>query len=55
MIEDDKLGLKVAENSDELFWTNKKNEVVTAIAEEERNKKILDKMLELCNEQLKCT
>ena len=53
MIEDEKLGVKIAENSDEAFWTNKKEEVINSIAEVKRNQLILEKLLELCEELLK--
>ncbi|MFA6190677.1 MAG: hypothetical protein WC711_04195 [Candidatus Staskawiczbacteria bacterium] len=54
MIEDEKLGLKISENADETFWTETKEKCTEAIGAEERNLKINKRMIELCNEQLKC-
>lgn len=53
MIENEDLGLKIAENSDEKFWTETKEKCLDAIAAEHRNLKINERMLELCEEQLK--
>jgi len=53
MIENEELGLKIAENTDEAFWTETKKKCEDAIAAEERNMKINKKMIELCEEQLK--
>ena len=53
MIEDKELGLKIAENSDEAFWTETKEKCMRAIEAEERNLKINKRMIELCEEQLK--
>ena len=53
MIEDKKLGIKVAENTDEAFWTETKERCLEGIKAEERNLKINAKMLELCKEELK--
>lgn len=52
MIEDTTLGLKIAENSDEKFWTETKEKCEEAIAAEKRNIKINEKLIELCNSQL---
>lgn len=52
MIEDKKLGIKVAENSDEKFWTETKEKCEEAIKAEARNSKINKKMLELCEKEL---
>ena len=52
MIEDKKLGVKIAENTDEAFWTDTKEKCIQAIAAEKRNLKINTKMLELCEEEL---
>lgn len=52
MIEDKELGLKVAENSNEAFWTETKQKCEDAIAAEYRNLKINKKMLELCLQEL---
>lgn len=53
MIEDEKLGLKIAENSDEKFWTETKEKCEEAIEAEERNLKINRTMIKLCEEELK--
>jgi len=53
MIEEKELGLKIAENTDEAFWTETKQKCMEAIAAEERNLKINKRIIELCNEQLK--
>ena len=53
MIENEELGLKIAENSDEAFWTETKEKCLEAIAAEERNLKINKRMIDLCDEQLK--
>ena len=53
MIEDKDLGLKIAENLDEKFWTETLEKCEEAINAEERNLKINRKMIELCKEQLK--
>lgn len=53
MIEDKDLGVKIAENTDEAFWTETKQKCTEAIAAEERNMKINMKLIELCEEQLK--
>jgi len=53
MIENEELGLKIAENTDEAFWAETKKKCEDAIAAEERNMKINKKMIELCEEQLK--
>lgn len=53
MIENPELGLKVAENSDEAFWTEQKEKVEEAIKADARNAKIHKAMLKLCEEQLK--
>ena len=53
MIENEKLGVKIAENSDESFWTETKEKCEEALKAEERNIKINKKMKELCEEELK--
>lgn len=53
MIENKELGLKIAENSDEKFWTETKEKVEEALKAEARNIKINERMLKLCEEQLK--
>lgn len=53
MIEDKELGLKIAEDSDEKFFTDLKEKCEEALRAEARNIKINKKMLELCAEELK--
>lgn len=53
MIEDKELGLKIAENTDEKFFTELKEKCEEALKAEARNIKINKKMLELCEEELK--
>jgi hypothetical protein len=53
MIENEELGVKIAENSDEVFWTETREKCKEAIAAEHRNLKINNTMLDLCEEQLK--
>ena len=52
MIENEELGVKIAENTDEAFWTETKEKCETALKAEARNVKINEKMLELCKEEL---
>lgn len=52
MIEDQKLGLKIAENSDEVFWTETKEKCQEAISSEKRNIKINEQIIALCVKQL---
>ncbi len=53
MIEDEKLGLKIAENSDEKFWTETKEKCEEGIKSAKRNILLDEKLIELCDEQLK--
>ena len=53
MIENKELGVKIAEDTDEAFWTTRKEEIESANRIEVRNAKIRAKMLELCKEELK--
>ena len=53
MIEDEKLGLKIAENSDEAYWTELKEKCTKAIETAERNIKVDKKVIELCDIELK--
>jgi len=46
------LGVKIAENTDEKFFTDLKEKCEEALKAEERNIKINNKMLELCKEEL---
>jgi len=55
MIENEELGLKIAETTDEAFWTETKEKCEQAILAEERNLKINKTIIALCEEQLKCT
>lgn len=52
MIEDEKLGVKIAENSEEAFWTETKEKCQEAIKAEERNLEINKKIIELCGQKL---
>lgn len=53
MIEDKEMGVKIAENSNEAFWTETKQKCTEAIAAEERNLKINKQIIKLCDEELK--
>jgi len=53
MIEDEKLGLKIAENTDEKFWTETKEKCEEGIKSAKRNILLDEKLIELCDEQLK--
>ena len=53
MIENKELGVKIAENTDESFWTEQKEQIEKADKAEKRNAKIRAKMLELCTDELK--
>lgn len=53
MIENKEIGLKIAENADEVFWTETKEKCLEATKAENRNLKINAQMLALCEEQLK--
>jgi hypothetical protein len=53
MIEDKDLGLKIAESSDEVFWTETKEKCQQAIAAEKRNLLINERIIKLCDEELK--
>ena len=54
MIEDKSLGLKIAENSDEHFWTETKEKCLEAVDAEKRNIKINKAILKVCKRELKC-
>lgn len=53
MIENKELGLKIAGDTNEKFWTETKEKCLEAVEAEKRNLKINQKMIELCEEQLK--
>lgn len=53
MIENEELGIKIAENSEEKFWTETKEKCEESLKAELRNQKINQKILELCEEELK--
>ena len=53
MLEDKELGVKIAETTDEAFWTETKEKCLQAISAEERNLKINKTMIALCDEQIK--
>lgn len=48
----EELGVKIAENTDEEFWINRKEETTKAIEVERRNIKIHEHMLKLCDLEL---
>jgi hypothetical protein len=52
MIEDKALGLKIAEDSDEKFWTETKEKCTEAIKAEKRNIKINETLIKLCELEL---
>ena len=52
MIENKDLGVKIAEDTDEAFWTDTKEKIETSDKAEARNAKVRAKMLELCDEEL---
>ena len=52
MIEDKKLGLKIAEDSDEEFWTQTKEKCEEAIKAELRNIEINKVLIKLCEREL---
>ena len=53
MIENKELGVKIAENADEVFWRETKQKCQEAIKAEERNIKINGRLIALCEEELK--
>ena len=53
MIENKELGVKIAENPDEVFWAETKEKCLEAMNSENRNLKINIKIIELCDEQVK--
>ena len=53
MIENKELGLKIAENTDEKFWAETKEKCQDAIKAEQRNIKINEVIIKLCEGQLK--
>jgi len=52
MMENKELGIKVAEDTDEAFWTDQKEKCEVADKAELRNSKVRAKLLELCAEEL---
>ena len=52
MQENKELGIKVAENSDEAFWENMREQCENALKAEARNIKINEHMLLLANKEL---
>jgi len=52
MIEEKELGVKIAEDTDEAFWTETKEKIETSDKAEARNAKVRAVMLELCNKEL---
>ena len=52
MIENEELGVKIAENTNEAFWTEQKENIIKANEAEARNAKIRANMLALCEKEL---
>ena len=52
MIEDKDLGIEIAENTDEKFWTETKEKCQETIKAEIRNIKVNNKIISLCDEEL---
>ena len=52
MIEEKELGVKIAEDTDEKFWTEMRDKCVEAIKTEKRNVKVNEKLINLAEEQL---
>jgi len=52
MIEDKDLGVKIAEGTDESFWTEMQEKCTESIKTEHRNIKVNENLLKLCKEQL---
>lgn len=53
MIDNEQLGIKVAENRDEAFWNDTKEQCEKAIEIDKRNILISEKILELAKSKLK--
>lgn len=53
MIENEELGVKIAETTDESFWTETKEKCQKAIEAENRNLKINERLIALCDDELK--
>ena len=47
------LGIKIAKDTEEEYWANKKEEVEKAIRNNKRDEKTLLAVLNLCNQQLR--
>jgi len=52
MIEEKELGVKIAENSDEAFWTDMKEKCTEAIKTEHRNIKVNEKLIILAESEI---
>jgi hypothetical protein len=52
MIEDKKLGLKVAENAEEAFWTKSKKGAEESILQSKREIIIHEEILKLCDRMI---
>ena len=52
MIEEKELGVKIAKDSDEEFWTEMQEKCTESIKTEQRNIKVNEILLKLCEEQL---
>ena len=53
MIKDEKTGIMIAEDKDEAFWIETKEKCEEAVAAEKRNMKINQRLIELCEKELK--
>ena len=52
MIEEKELGVKIAKDSDEEFWSDMQEKCAEAIKTEHRNIKVQEVLLKLCKEEL---
>jgi len=52
MIENKELGVKIAKDTDESFWTDMKEKCTEAIKTEQRNIKVNEQLIKLSEEQL---
>ena len=53
VIENKELGIKIAENTDEAFWESTKTKIEESIKADERNRKINEVILKLCEKEVK--
>jgi len=52
MIENKELGIKVAKDTDEEFWTDMQEKCTEAIKTEHRNIKVNEELIKLCKKEL---